>query len=93
MRCWLNGSSQNVDIWGMGREFQVEGVIQSINIYQEPALSQGLVVGAGDTQMALASEEVTDKGDRCVDSHQCCDQKERVHRVRGVGWAETSKAS
>lgn len=46
----------------MGRELQVEGAIQSIHIYQEPALSQGLVVGAVDTQMALASEEVTDKG-------------------------------
>lgn len=68
----------------MRRRFQVEGAIQSINIYQEPAWSQGLVVGAGDTQMALASEEVTDKGDRCIDSHQCCDQKEQVHRVRGV---------
>lgn len=78
----------------MGRELQVGGAIQSIHIYQEPALSQGLVVGAVDTQMALASEEVTDKeGGRCIDSHQCCDQNERVHRVRGVGWAETSKAS
>lgn len=45
-----------MDIWGTGREFQVEGEIYSINIYQEPELSQGLVVGAGDTQMALASE-------------------------------------
>lgn len=51
-----------MDIWGMGRELQVEGAIQSIHIYQEPALSQGLVVGAVDTQMALASKEVTDKG-------------------------------
>lgn len=51
----------------MGSGFQVEGVIYSINIYQEPAWSQALVVGSGDTQMALASEEVTDEGDRCTD--------------------------
>lgn len=40
----------------------MEGTIYSINIYQALALSQALAVGAGDTQMALASEEVTDKG-------------------------------
>lgn len=74
----------------MGRQFQVEGAIYSINIYQEPALSQALVVGAGDTQMALDSEEVTDEGDRCIDNYQCCEQNEGVHRVR---WTEASKAS
>lgn len=42
----------------MGREFQVERTIYSINIYQALTLSQALPVGAGDTQMALASEEV-----------------------------------
>lgn len=42
----------------------------------------GPVVGAGDTQMALASEEVTDEGDRCTDNYQCCDQNGGVHRVR-----------
>lgn len=72
----------NLDIWGMGREFQAEGVIYSINIYQEPAWSQALVVGAEDTQMALASEEVTDEVDRCTDNYQCCNQKEGVHRVK-----------
>lgn len=72
----------NSDIWGMGRGFQAEGVIYSINIYQEPAWSQAVVVGAGDTQMALASEEVTDEGDRCTDNYQCWDQNEGVRRVR-----------
>lgn len=70
LRRWLNGyqtDGLNLDIWGMGRGFQAEGVIYSINIYQEPAWSQALVVGSGDTQMALASEEVTDEGDRCTD--------------------------
>lgn len=50
----------------MGREFQVEGTIYSINIYRALALSQALAVGAGDTQMALALEEVTDEGGRYV---------------------------
>lgn len=45
-------------------------------------MSQSLVVGSGDTQMALASEEVTDEGDRCTDDYQCCDQNEGVNRVR-----------
>lgn len=57
-------------------------MIYSINIYQEPALSQALMVGAGDTQMALDSEEVTDEGDRCTDNYQCCDQNGGGHRVR-----------
>lgn len=42
----------------MGREFQVEKTIYSMNIYRALTVSQALPVGAGDTQMALASEEV-----------------------------------
>lgn len=47
----------HMEAWG---EFQVEGTIYSINIYRALTLSQALPVGAGDTQMALASEEVMD---------------------------------
>lgn len=38
----------------------MEGTIYSINIYRALTVSQTLPVGAGDTRMALASEEVTD---------------------------------
>lgn len=47
----------HMEVWG---EFQVEGTIYSINIYRALTLSQALPVGAGDTQMALASKEVMD---------------------------------
>lgn len=36
--------------------------IYSINIYRALTLSQALPMGAGDTQMALASKEVMDCG-------------------------------
>lgn len=36
----------------------MERTIYSINIYRALTVSQALPVGAGDTQMALASEEV-----------------------------------
>lgn len=42
----------------------MEGTIYSINIYRALNLSQALPVGAGDTQMALASEEVMNWGAR-----------------------------
>lgn len=58
----------------MGREFQVEGTIYSINIYRALTLSQALPLGAGDTQMALAFEEVMDWGARCTDRYQWCGQ-------------------
>lgn len=46
----------HMEAWG--ESSQVKGTIYSINIYQALTQSQDLPVGAGDTQMALASKEV-----------------------------------
>lgn len=40
----------------------MKGIIYSINIYRALTQGEDLPVGAGDTQMVLASKEVMDSG-------------------------------
>lgn len=50
----------HMEAWG--ESFQVKGIIYSINIYRALTQGEDLPVGAGDTQMALASKAVMDSG-------------------------------
>jgi hypothetical protein len=58
---------------GLDRWVEFGHMIYSINIYRALFLSQALVVGAEDTQMAMTPEEVIDEG-RQVHNYQYCDQ-------------------
>lgn len=71
----------------MGREFQVEETIYSINIYRVLTLSQALPVSGcwGHTDGLALRGGHRPGGPRCTVSYQCCDWNERAKRGRGLG--------